>query len=224
MRRTAVSLMRHDTSATVPARIAMNTEKLSADNPPPQTVIATPDRTPRRPSRTNPHAASEPTVPMHAIQRWMSGRRPGRATATITDSTAAPASIASGSSARVRACVKFTGASTPGDPRGDLEPPVADHRDDRARPDAEEQHRANEWDEHGEVEQRHVADPCELIADGSEEHAVGNPEQPAGRDDDGRHDEQRRDAMLGERSGEDHEIRGETRERRDPDDAERCEE
>src|SRR5579872_5662497 len=99
----------------------------------------------------------------------MSGRRPGRATATITDNAAAPASMSSGSRPRIRACEKLTGASPSGDPRGDLEHAVADDRDDRAGADAEQQHGAHERDEHGEVEQRDVADACELLADRSEE-------------------------------------------------------
>src|SRR5487761_507756 len=148
MFRTAESLIRQVQSAVTQARIAMNSAKLSTTNPPFHTVIATPERTLRSPSNTSPHAASDPTRPMQAIQRWMSGRSPGLSTAMSTERRAIPTSIASGSSASVMACAKSDGILASGDPRGDLEDAVGDHGHDSSRPDSEENRRGDQRNQH----------------------------------------------------------------------------
>src|ERR1700720_3370100 len=113
----------------------------------------------------------------------MSGRCPGLSSATSTESSAVPTSMASGSSASVIACAKFGGILASGDPRSDLEDSVGDHRDDRTRPDAEQQHGGDERDEHRQIQKRDVAHPGELVANRSEEDPVGDPqESPGGHD------------------------------------------
>src|SRR5580658_6152114 len=225
MVRTAESVIKHVNSAVTQARIAMNSAKLSMTNPPFHTVIATPESTWRSPRSTRPHAASEATSPMHAIQRWMSGRSFGLITATSAETRAVPMSSNSGSRASVSACVKSAGTrSASRDPCCDLEDPVGDHWYNRSCAQPEQHRSGDEWNQHSQVEQRDVANSHELVANRSEEHPIRHPEQAARGDDDARHDKDGRDAMLGKGAGEHHEVAGEPRKHRDADDARRGDE